>query len=75
MIAEVTNQYAGIAPDDARLEPVWALAEELEIPVGIHMGGGASRPLRTPAALHFARRVPRSIGFSVASWRRGTRIG
>jgi predicted TIM-barrel fold metal-dependent hydrolase len=40
VLAEVMNQYAGIAPDDTRLEPLWALAEELDIPVGIHIGGG-----------------------------------
>ena len=40
VLAEVTSQYAGIAPDDARLEPMWAMAEKLEIPVGIHIGGG-----------------------------------
>lgn len=39
-LAELTNQYAGIAPDDPRLEPLFALAEELDIPVGIHIGGG-----------------------------------
>lgn len=39
VLAEVTNQYAGIAPDDQRLEPLWALAEELDVPVGIHVGG------------------------------------
>jgi uncharacterized protein len=39
-IAEVMNQYAGIAPDDARLEPLFTLAEELDLPVGIHIGGG-----------------------------------
>ena len=33
-------QYAGLSPDDPRLEPLWALAEELDIPVGIHLGGG-----------------------------------
>jgi predicted TIM-barrel fold metal-dependent hydrolase len=27
-----------MAPDDERLEPYWALAEELDIPVGIHLG-------------------------------------
>ena len=40
VLAEVTNQYAGIAPDDKRLEPLWTLAEELDVPVGIHVGGG-----------------------------------
>jgi predicted TIM-barrel fold metal-dependent hydrolase len=40
VLAEITNQYAGIAPDDPRMEPYWALAEELDIPVGIHVGPG-----------------------------------
>ena len=40
VLAEVTNQYAGIAPDDERMEPYWALAEELDLPVGIHIGPG-----------------------------------
>jgi predicted TIM-barrel fold metal-dependent hydrolase len=39
-ISEITAQYAGIAPDDPRLEPYYALAEELDIPVGIHLGPG-----------------------------------
>jgi predicted TIM-barrel fold metal-dependent hydrolase len=38
--AEVTNQYAGIRVDDPRTEPYWALAEELDVPVGIHAGPG-----------------------------------
>jgi len=40
VLAEVTNQYAGIAPDDERMEPYWALAEALDVPVGIHVGPG-----------------------------------
>ena len=40
VLAEVTNQYAGIAPTDERMEPYWALAEELDMPVGIHIGTG-----------------------------------
>jgi predicted TIM-barrel fold metal-dependent hydrolase len=40
VLGELTNQYAGIAPDDERMEPYWALAEELDIPVGIHLGPG-----------------------------------
>jgi predicted TIM-barrel fold metal-dependent hydrolase len=40
VLAEVTTQYEGIAPTDPRLEPYWALAEKLDIPVGIHIGTG-----------------------------------
>ncbi|MGH7500191.1 MAG: amidohydrolase family protein [Longimicrobiales bacterium] len=40
VLGEVSNQYAGIAPNDDRMEPYWALAEELDIPVGIHIGPG-----------------------------------
>ncbi len=41
VFAEVTAQYRGLAPNDPSLEPFFALAEELDIPVGIHMGYGA----------------------------------
>lgn len=40
VLAEVTTQYEGIEPSDPRLEPYWALAEELDLPVGIHVGTG-----------------------------------
>ena len=40
VLAEVSNQYAGIAPDDPRMQPYWALAEALDLPVGIHIGTG-----------------------------------
>ncbi len=40
VFGEITNQYAGIAPDDERMEPYWSLVEELDIPVGIHVGTG-----------------------------------
>jgi uncharacterized protein len=39
-IAEVGSQYHGIGADDPRMEPLWQLAEELDLPVGIHMGLG-----------------------------------
>ena len=40
VLAEIGTQYDGIAPDDPRMEPVWAAAETLDVPVGIHMGPG-----------------------------------
>jgi predicted TIM-barrel fold metal-dependent hydrolase len=40
VLAEVTNQYVGITPDDKRMTPYWELAERLDIPVGIHIGTG-----------------------------------
>lgn len=40
VLGEVMAQYEGIPANDARLAQYWALAEELDIPVGIHMGTG-----------------------------------
>lgn len=40
MLGEVTNQYRGIAPNDPRMDGVWALMEELNVPIGYHMGTG-----------------------------------
>lgn len=40
VIGEVSNQYSGVLPADPRMEPYWQLAEELDIPVGYHLGTG-----------------------------------
>ena len=40
MFGEVGIQYDGILPDDPAFEPYLALAEERDIPVGIHVGIG-----------------------------------
>lgn len=40
VIGEIMAQYEGVAVDDPRLEPLWALAVELDVPVAIHMGPG-----------------------------------
>jgi predicted TIM-barrel fold metal-dependent hydrolase len=40
VFAEIVNQYVGIEPNDDRMAPYWALAEELDMPVGIHIGTG-----------------------------------
>lgn len=41
VFAEVTPQYRGLPPDHPSLAPFYAMAERLDIPVGIHMGYGA----------------------------------
>jgi uncharacterized protein len=38
--AEIGVQYQGVAANDPGMEPYYALAEELDVPVGIHMGPG-----------------------------------
>jgi hypothetical protein len=55
VLGEVTNQFAGILPDDSRMEPYWALAEELDIPVGIHIGPGPQGAFYLGAAGYRAR--------------------
>lgn len=50
-LAEIGTQYLGISPTDPRLEPYWSIAEEFDLPVGIHMGLGAPEavePSRPP---------------------------
>lgn len=40
VIGEVGTQYEGISPNDLKLEPVFALAEELDIPIAYHIHPG-----------------------------------
>ncbi|HUF03245.1 MAG TPA: amidohydrolase family protein [Aridibacter sp.] len=40
VLAEVLVQYSGVAPNDKVMEPLWKLAEELDVPVGLHLGEG-----------------------------------
>ncbi len=40
VLGEVGIQYQGIEPGDARFEPYLALAEQMDIPLGIHIGPG-----------------------------------
>lgn len=55
VFAEIVNQYAGIEPDDDRMDPYWALAEELDIPVGIHIGTGPPGVIYLGSANYRAR--------------------
>ena len=40
LLGELGFQYDGVAPNDPRLEPYWDVAEELDIPVAVHVGPG-----------------------------------
>ena len=53
VIGEVAQQYVGIAPNDPRMEPIFALAEELDIPIGLHMypGGPPGQPYMRGSSL------------------------
>lgn len=42
VMGELGLQYRGLSPSDLIMEPYFALAEELDIPVGIHTGLGDS---------------------------------
>jgi uncharacterized protein len=54
VLGEVTAQYAGILADDPVMAPIWALAEELDFPVNIHIGTG---PVGAPHAVWPAYRA------------------
>ena len=40
VLGEVMAQYEGIPADDPQLEPCWALADQLDISIGIYLGAG-----------------------------------
>ena len=48
VLGEGYMQYRGLRPDDPRYEPYFALAEELDIPVAIHLGEGPPAAARMP---------------------------
>jgi len=52
VLGEINAQYLGIAPNDSRLEPYFSLAEEMDVPVGIHLGIGP------PGVAYSASRFP-----------------
>ena len=60
-LGELSPQYLGVSPADPALEPYWTLAEEFDVPVGIHMGPGP------PGAAYDSSPVPfKSPAFSMA---------
>jgi parallel beta-helix repeat protein len=47
-LGELLNVYYGMSPADERLAPYFALAEDLDIPVGVHTGRGPPAARRAP---------------------------
>ncbi len=40
VLAEIVTEYEGIGASDSAMEPLYQLAEQNDVPVGIHMGPG-----------------------------------
>ena len=47
MLGEVVTELFGIFPNDPAMEPYFSLAEELDIPFGLHMGQGPAWAVST----------------------------
>lgn len=61
-LGEMSPQYEGMSPADRKLDPYWELAEEFDVPVGVHMGPGP------PGAAYESSPVPfKSPKFSMAA--------
>lgn len=50
-MGEIGAEYGGLSPDDPKLEPYFALAERLDLAVGIHTGVGPPGMPTTNVAL------------------------
>lgn len=50
IMGEMFFVYTGVAPNDPRMDPYWALAAELDIPVAVHVNRGPppDSPVRPP---------------------------
>ncbi len=57
VLGEAYIQYRGHRPSDARYEPYFALAEDLDIPVGIHLGEGPPGAARFPGYESYRARL------------------
>lgn len=53
VLGELALQYRGMSPNDPRLEPYYALAEELDVPVGLHTGIGPPGTPYRPCCTQF----------------------
>ena len=55
VVGEVGAEYAGIAPDDKRLEGLWQAAEAMDVPVALHVGPGPPGTAYLPGMGYRAR--------------------
>ncbi len=57
VFAEVTIQFGGLSPDDPSFEPYVAVAEEVNVPMGIHIGTGPRGAPYLPFAPNYRARL------------------
>lgn len=65
--AEVGIQYNGISPSDPEFEPYLAIAEELDLPMGIHIGTGPPGAPYFPPFKNYRARLQRDILYNNAA--------
>ena len=57
VFAEVAIQYDGISPSDPAFEPYLAVAEDLDVPMGIHIGPGPPGAAYLPDSSRYRARL------------------
>ncbi|MBI3698260.1 MAG: amidohydrolase family protein [Acidobacteria bacterium] len=57
VFSEVAIQYDGISPSDTMFEPYLAVVEEMDVPVGIHIGLGPPGALYLPGMGNYRARL------------------
>jgi hypothetical protein len=57
VFGEVAIQYNGVSPDDSSFEPYAKIAEELDIPIGIHVGTGPPGAVYLPGLKNYRAKL------------------
>ena len=66
ILGEVDAQYAGVRLDAGWLEPYWAAAEALDVPVAVHTGFGQPRTPYDPCCSRFRAALGNPLDFEPA---------